>query len=143
MVVGVNSDADLLATKGPTIMNCAERTEVMRHCKFIDEIVSDVQYVPDIELLDSINCEFYAHGDDPCYSADGIEVTHQFREKNRFKCFKRTEGVSTTDITGKLLALARLKNAESKNFDLKGSPDMLHADEETLSSLQLNSSAGE
>jgi hypothetical protein len=28
-----------------------------------------------------------------------------FKEKGMFKVFKRTEGVSTTDITGKLLAL--------------------------------------
>lgn len=146
LVVGVNSDADLLATKGPTIMNCAERTEVLRHCKFIDELVTDVQYVPTFEVLDQYNCQYYAHGDDPCYSADGVEVTQQFKEANRFKMFKRTEGVSTTDITGKLLALARLKKAESildeKTAEARqNSPH--NTDEETLSSIQLNFSAGE
>ena len=37
---------------------------------------------------------------------EGVEVTDIFKEKGRFKLFKRTEGVSTTDITGKLLAIA-------------------------------------
>jgi hypothetical protein len=36
-------------------------------------------------------------------------VTEIFKKNNRFKVFKRTEGVSTTDITGKLLALAKYK----------------------------------
>jgi len=34
-----------------------------------------------------------------------VELTEKFKEKNMFKVFKRTEGVSTTDITGRLLKL--------------------------------------
>ena len=99
--------------------------------------------MPDLELLDSLDCQYYAHGDDPCFSADGIDVTQMFREANRFKVFKRTEGVSTTDITGKLVALARIKIAERKMHDEKAQELHGPLDEETSSSLQLNSSAGE
>lgn len=52
LVVGVNSDADILKTKGPTIMNCAERSEIFRHCKFVDEVVPDTPYTPTLDLLD-------------------------------------------------------------------------------------------
>lgn len=52
MVAGINSDADLLKNKGPTIMNCEERTEILRHCKFVDEVVPDTPYTPTISLLD-------------------------------------------------------------------------------------------
>ena len=38
LVVGINSDEALYENKGPTIMNLAERTEIIRHCKFADEI---------------------------------------------------------------------------------------------------------
>ena len=41
-------------------------------------------------------------------------MTEIFRENNRYKVFKRTEGVSTTDITGKLLALAKHKMSDTK-----------------------------
>jgi glycerol-3-phosphate cytidylyltransferase-like family protein len=51
LVVGVNKDEDLLILKGPTVMNVHERTEIMRHCKFVDEIISDTEYTPDLELL--------------------------------------------------------------------------------------------
>jgi len=52
VVAGINSDADLLKNKGPTIMNCEERTEILRHCKFVDEVVPDTPYTPTITLLD-------------------------------------------------------------------------------------------
>ena len=112
LVVGVNSDADLLKTKGPTIMNVNERAEILRHCKFVDEVVPDVAYTPTLELLDELKCQYYAHGDDPCYNSEGVEITTIFRDHGRFKVFKRTEGVSTTDITGKLLTIAKSRHLE-------------------------------
>lgn len=44
LVLGVCSDSDVLKFKGPTIFNTTERAEIMRHCKFIDEVVEDVEY---------------------------------------------------------------------------------------------------
>ena len=56
LVLGVNSDADLLKTKGPTIMNNRERNEIMRHCKFVDEVIEETPYTPSLQFLDDINC---------------------------------------------------------------------------------------
>lgn len=106
LVVGVASDEDILLTKGPTIMNDDERTEIFKHCKYADRVEGRVPYTPTIELLNEYGCHFYAHGDDPCFNAEGVDVTKVFVDNQMFKVFKRTEGVSTTDITGKLLALA-------------------------------------
>ena len=112
LVAGVNSDADLMKNKGPTIMNDEERQEIFRHCKFVDRVEGKMAYTPTIEMLNELGCHFYAHGDDPCINSDGVDITKIFQENNMYKIFKRTEGVSTTDITGKLLALAE--------FTLKG-----------------------
>jgi ethanolamine-phosphate cytidylyltransferase len=106
LCVGVNSDADLTRVKGPTIMNGVERSEILKHCKFVENIILDTAYTPTKEFLDEIGCGFYAHGDDPAIDSNGIDITLKLREQGMFKLFKRTEGVSTTDITGKLLALA-------------------------------------
>lgn len=38
LVAGVNSDKDLLVNKGPTILNDLERSEILKHCKFVDEV---------------------------------------------------------------------------------------------------------
>lgn len=106
LVAGCNSDEDLLLTKGPTIMNINERAEILRHCKWIDEIELDTPYCPTKETLERYNCAYYAHGDDLAIDATGHEITQWFRDNGRFKIFKRTEGVSTTDLTGRLLAVA-------------------------------------
>jgi len=80
LVLGVNSDADLLKTKGPTIMNNRERNEIMRHCKFVDEVIEETPYSPSLQFLDDINCQFYAHGDDPCFDSNGVEITQIFKD---------------------------------------------------------------
>lgn len=49
-------------------MNGVERAELLEHCKFVDEIAHDTSYSPDTNLLDSLNCDFYAHGDDPTFN---------------------------------------------------------------------------
>jgi ethanolamine-phosphate cytidylyltransferase len=59
------------------------------------------------ETLDRYNCQYYAHGDDPVFGADGTDMCAVLRGVGRFKMFKRTEGVSTTDIVGKLLMLTK------------------------------------
>lgn len=53
-----------------------------------------------------MNCHFYAHGDDPAYDQHGNDISKILASKGKYKEFKRTEGVSTTSITAKLLALA-------------------------------------
>ena len=60
-----------------------------------------------VDVLDRYNCQYYAHGDDPCIAADGTDMCKVLSNVGRFKMFKRTEGVSTTDIVGKLLLLTK------------------------------------
>ena len=122
LVVGVNSDADLLKNKGPTVMNVKERSEILKHCKFVDKVVADTPYTPTVELLKELNCNFYAHGDDPCIDSTGLNLNEFFAGIGMFKQFKRTEGVSTTDITGKLLALAEYTMNEEMQQTENGSP---------------------
>jgi len=56
LVVGVNSDADLLKNKGPTVLNCKERADILRACKWVDEVAEDTEYTVSVETLDRLNC---------------------------------------------------------------------------------------
>lgn len=107
LVVGVNSDAEILRNKGPTVLTCKERADILRACKWVDEVVEDTEYTVRLETLDRYNCQFYAHGDDPVFDVDGTDMCALLSQHGRFKMFKRTEGVSTTDIVGKLLLLTK------------------------------------
>ena len=127
LVAGVNSDEDVIKNKGPPILNLKERCEILKHCKFVDEVAPGTVYTPTFELLKELNCGFYAHGDDPCINSDGLDITLKFKEKGMFKVFKRTEGVSTTDITGKLLNLAK-RQIEQKEKAATDSNDQILED---------------
>lgn len=103
----MNSDAEILRNKGPTVLNCKERADILRACKWVDEVYEDTEYTVSIKTLDRYNCQYYAHGDDPVFDVDGTDMCALLSEHGRFKMFKRTEGVSTTDIVGKLLLLTK------------------------------------
>lgn len=107
LVLGVNSDEEILKNKGPTILTCKERADILRACKWVDEVHEGTEYTVTLDTLDRFNCQYYAHGDDNIFDSEGNDICALFKKHNRFKMFKRTEGVSTTDIVGKLLSLTR------------------------------------
>ena len=102
LVVGVHTDVELEANKGPPVMRDAERLALIAAVKWVDELVFDTPYTPTMEFLDSIDADFVVHGDD----ISGDTYT-QAQAAGRLKIVKRTEGVSTTDLVGRLLLLTR------------------------------------
>jgi len=48
-----------------------------------------------------------AHGDDMALSADGTDSYSIIKAAGRMKTFKRTDGISTTDIVGRLLLFTK------------------------------------
>jgi ethanolamine-phosphate cytidylyltransferase len=123
LVVGVHSDEEISRNKGPPVMNEQERYALARSCKWIDEVVENAPYSPTIELLDSLNCKYAAHGDDLSINENGHDCMSILKRAGRCKIFKRTEGVSTTQIVGKLLLVTKEalpnndhpRSAEKKN----------------------------
>ena len=110
LVVGVNSDASIAAAKGPPVLTCAERSAAVRACKFVDEVVEDVPYVMDAAYVAGIlrehRIDYIVHGDDPCV-VDGRDVYESAKALGKFKTIPRTRGVSTTDLVGRMLLLAK------------------------------------
>lgn len=105
LVVGVHSDEEIARNKGTPIMNEAERIAMVRACKWVDEIVLDAPYSPTIEWLDRNNCMYIAHGDDIAINSEGRDAYWELKACGRFKVIKRTEGISTTSLVGKLLLM--------------------------------------
>ena len=107
LVVGVHSDEEIARNKGPPVMNEQERYALARSCKWIDEVIENAPYSPTIELLDSLNCRYAAHGDDLSMNENGADCMSILKRAGRCKIFKRTEGISTTQIVGKLLLMTK------------------------------------
>lgn len=105
LVCGPNTDEAIKLAKGPTILKEHERAAILEAVKWVDEICYNSPYDVDEEQLDKVNCQYYVHGDDPVYNAQGECMNDILSGINRFKLIKRTTGISTTDITGRLLKL--------------------------------------
>lgn len=107
LVVGINPAVEICKHKGPPIMTDEERTIAVESIKWVDEVLVNVPYVvtPDFlqELIVKHKIDIIAHGDDPCIGADGEDVYKAVKEMGRFRTVKRTEGVSSTDIVGRML----------------------------------------
>ena len=107
LVVGVHSDDEILKHKGPPVMNNEERLATVRACKWVDEVVFDTPYNPSLALLDKLHCEYVVHGDDMSTTADGKDAYEEVKLAGRMKIVKRTEGISTTDLVGRLLLMTK------------------------------------
>ncbi len=99
--------AAIIKAKGPPIMTDEERVSIVKACKWVDEVVEGVDYDPTIPLLDKLNCSHVAHGDDLVVDVNGEDAYLPFKKAGRMKVFKRTEGISTTDIVGRLLLMTK------------------------------------
>lgn len=111
LVVGLVPDAEILRCKGPPIMKEAERLEMVESVKWVDEVITGVPYdlTPEFlhDLIHKHKIDYVIHGDDPCLLPDGTDAYAYAKKAGRFRMIKRTEGVSTTDIVGRMLMCSR------------------------------------
>eukprot|EP00438_Fugacium_kawagutii_P032886 Skav209402 [mRNA] locus=scaffold1671:9298:13511:- [translate_table: standard] len=119
LVVGIHSDQEIAENKSMPVMEQAERYRLLDHIKWIDEILYDVPYSPEIATLERARADFCIHGDDMPVNSQGFCAYDEMRNAGRLRIIKRTEGVSTTDLIGRLLTLSR-----NQPTDLGGSPTM-------------------
>ena len=120
LVVGVNSDESITKCKGAPLMNDEERMAMVQSCKFVDEVVPDCPYIMNKDYLDYVidkyKIDYVIHGDDPCI-VDGKDVYEAAKKAGRYRSIPRTEGVSTTDIVGRMLLLTKEHHTqEGKSF---------------------------
>lgn len=120
LIVGVNSDESITKCKGPPLMNDEERLTMVEGCKFVDEVVPNCPYVMTSEYLDYIfktyDVDYVVHGDDPCI-VDGKDVYASAKRRGRYRSIPRTEGVSTTDIVGRMLMLTKDHHVHQEEGD--------------------------
>ncbi|KAI0988469.1 hypothetical protein GJ496_006117 [Pomphorhynchus laevis] len=107
LVVGVHTDVEIERHKGPPVFNEKERYELVRSIKWVDEVVEAAPYVTTVECLKKYNCDFCVHGDDITVCCDGTDTYTHVKKAGMYKECKRTNGVSTTDIVGRMLLMTK------------------------------------
>uniref|UniRef100_A0A3Q2W6R8 ethanolamine-phosphate cytidylyltransferase n=1 Tax=Haplochromis burtoni TaxID=8153 RepID=A0A3Q2W6R8_HAPBU len=107
LIVGVHTDAEISKHKGPPVFTQEERYKMVRAIKWVDEIVEGAPYVTTLETLDKYNCDFCVHGDDITLTVDGKDTYEEVKRAGRYRECKRTQGVSTTDLVGRMLLMTK------------------------------------
>ena len=77
------------------------------------KVVEGAPYVTTVETLDAHSADFCVHGNDITMTADGEDTYHLVKSAGRYKEVERTQGVSTTDLVGRMLLM-------TKSHQLKG-----------------------
>ncbi|OMJ77007.1 hypothetical protein SteCoe_23486 [Stentor coeruleus] len=115
LVVGVISDEEIARCKGPPVMKQAERRALAEACKWVDEIADGVEYYVNLEILARVKCDYVIHGDDLAIRKDtGTDAYEEVRNAGKLKVVKRTEGISTTEMVGKMLLMTAEENKEAQ-----------------------------
>ena len=107
LIVGVVSDEEILKNKGPPVFSEKERITMVQAVKWVDEVITGVPYEVTEEFMKKLftkhEIDYIIHGDDPCYLPDGRDAYELAKKAGRYMEIKRTEGVSSTDIVGRML----------------------------------------
>ncbi|KAG5092501.1 hypothetical protein JHK82_051279 [Glycine max] len=121
LIVGVVSDAEIIANKGPPVTPLHERLIMVNAVKWVDEVIPEAPYAITEEfmkkLFDEYKIDYIIHGDDPCVLPDGTDAYAHAKKAGRYKQIKRTEGVSSTDIVGRMLLCVRERSITEKNHN--------------------------
>lgn len=124
LVAGVHSDDSITMQKGPPVIPHAERVELVKACKWVDEVADDLPYAVPVKLLDDLRCDCAIHGDDlPKVGGGGL--FDEVMRAGRLRIVKRTEGTSTTELIGRLMSMSREHHAKSGSSDVVGTASSL------------------
>ncbi|XP_014560841.1 hypothetical protein COCVIDRAFT_34170 [Bipolaris victoriae FI3] len=107
LYVGVHSDEAILENKGPTVMRLDERVTAVEACRWATKAVPRAPYVTSLPWITHYGCQYVVHGDDITSDSDGRDCYRYVKQAGRFKVVKRTPGISTTDLVGRMLLCTR------------------------------------
>lgn len=121
LVVGVVSDEEILANKGPPVLSMEERLALVGGLKWVDEVIPNAPYEITEQFMKTLfneyKIDYIIHGDDPCLLPDGTDAYALAKKVGRYKQIKRTEGVSSTDIVGRILLTVQDISVHEDNDD--------------------------
>lgn len=103
LIVGVCNDELTHKMKGRTVNNEKERYEALRHCRYVDEVVTDAPWTITNEYLTLHKIDFVAHDDIPYTAANTDDVYKEIKARGMFLTTERTEGISTTDVIARII----------------------------------------
>lgn len=128
LYVGIHSDEAIAENKGPTVMTLAERVAAADACRWVTKPVPHAPYITYLPWISHYGCQYVVHGDDITSDAAGEDTYRYVKAAGRYLEVKRTPGISTTDLVGRMLLCTRghfIKSLSAKLKDPRDGPETL------------------
>lgn len=103
LLVGVTNDCITLQNKGSLVFNEHERTESVRHCRYVDEVIENAPWSITGTFLETHRIDYVCHDNVPYSCAHSADVYDSLKRSNKFIPTRRTFGISTTNIITKIV----------------------------------------
>ena len=100
LIVGVHSDADVESYKRIPIINEEDRYEIVKACKYVDEVIESAPLKITKEFLEEYKIDLVVHGDD--ISGEVLKQHEVTINMGILKIISYTKGVSTTKLIDKV-----------------------------------------
>ncbi|KAI5297185.1 hypothetical protein KEM56_005007, partial [Ascosphaera pollenicola] len=120
LFVGVHSDEEILENKGPSVMNLKERIAAVEACRWASKAIPYAPYVTSLPWITHYGCRNVVHGDDITSDSSGNDCYRFVKAAGRFLVVKRTPGISTTDLVGRMLLCTKTHFIKSFSDFLSG-----------------------
>lgn len=119
LIVGVHTDEEISKHKGPPVFTQEERYKMVHAIKWVDEVVPAAPYVTTLETLDKHSCDFCVHGNDITLTVDGRDTYEEVKQAGRYRECRRTQGVSTTDLVGRMLLVTKAHHSSHMSSEYR------------------------
>ena len=100
LIVGVCNDRETYLYKGPTIMNEIERSNSVKHCKWVDKVLDKAPWYITPEFVEQYNIDLVCHnpGNYPNTITGEKDVYHYIKSIGKSMPITRTPNISTSEI---------------------------------------------
>lgn len=89
-------------------------------CRWATKAIPRAPYVTSLPWISHYGCWFVVHGDDITSDSNGEDCYRFVKAAGRFKVVKRTPGISTTDLVGRMLLCTKTHFIQSLQKMLAG-----------------------
>jgi len=114
MIVGCCNDEMTHKYKGQTVLREEERYESLRHCRWVDEVITDAPWVISDDFLEKHQIDYVCHDALPYNNTSGeggdgdeetdVDIYARLKKAGKFYETKRTDGISTSELIIRIIS---------------------------------------
>lgn len=102
LVVGVTGDEEMGKVKSPTVMSSAERAEVVRSCRHVDEVIENCPAILIPEFMANLRIDYFGY-DEESLSAATAEPYKLLKLQGKAFTIPRTQTISSADMVSRII----------------------------------------